>query len=86
MFAKVNVNAFGTSDLWKYLTNKWGQPSTVEVSANWTKFLIDHTGQVVGRYEPNIHPRHFEYKIYDYLQKRLKKDGMYLEKKYKTCL
>lgn len=57
MFAKVEVNGTGTHPLWKYLKNKArGVLGTEGIKWNFTKFLVDRSGNVVGRYAPTATP------------------------------
>ena len=56
MFAKVDVNGSKAHPLYKYLTNaKFGLlgPS---IKWNFTKFLVDRSGQVVARHAPTTKP------------------------------
>jgi glutathione peroxidase len=57
MFAKVEVNGENAHPLFQYLKEE--APGAMESKAiewNFTKFLVDRNGQVVGRYAPNIAP------------------------------
>jgi glutathione peroxidase len=57
MFAKVEVNGPGTHALYRYL--KSGRPGLLGSEAvkwNFTKFLVDRSGQVVKRYAPTDTP------------------------------
>ena len=61
MFAKINVNGSDTHPLYQYL--KQAQPGILGTEAikwNFTKFLVDRHGQVVGRYAPNDEPKKIE--------------------------
>lgn len=53
MFAKVRVNGAGAHPLFKHLkAAKPGLLGTGAVKWNFTKFLVDRAGEVVGRYAP----------------------------------
>jgi len=53
MFAKIDVNGDGAHPLYKYLKHeKPGLFGTERIKWNFTKFLIDREGAVVGRYAP----------------------------------
>jgi glutathione peroxidase len=61
MFAKINVNGKDAHPLYQYL--KQAQPGILGTEAikwNFTKFLIDRHGEVVGRYAPNDEPKQIE--------------------------
>jgi len=57
MFAKVDVNGDNTHPLYDYL--KKAAPGALGLTAvkwNFTKFLVDATGNVVKRFAPNTEP------------------------------
>jgi glutathione peroxidase-family protein len=56
MFAKIDVNGDNTHPLWKYLKHKQGGFLGKFIKWNFSKFIIDKQGQVVGRYAPNTEP------------------------------
>jgi glutathione peroxidase len=57
MFAKVDVNGDGAHPLFKYLTHeKPGIFGTPNIKWNFTKFLIDRAGRIVGRYSALTKP------------------------------
>ena len=57
MMAKVEVNGDGAHPLWVELKRaKPGVLGTEGVKWNFTKFLVDRSGAVVGRYAPNTAP------------------------------
>jgi glutathione peroxidase len=57
MFAKVEVNGENTHPLFQYLKDEApGELESKAIEWNFTKFLVDRNGQVVGRYAPNIVP------------------------------
>lgn len=50
MFDKVEVNGGGAHPLWKYLKEKQGGTLFDAIKWNFTKFVIDRSGQPVARY------------------------------------
>jgi len=57
LFSKVDVNGKNASPLFQYLSEK--APGALGIKAikwNFTKFLIDRSGNVVKRYAPNTSP------------------------------
>ncbi|MDZ5473158.1 glutathione peroxidase [Bacillus sp. 31A1R] len=58
MFAKVEVNGQDAHPLFKYLTeNAPGVLGMKAVKWNFTKFLVDKSGNVIDRYAPNTNPK-----------------------------
>ena len=61
MFAKIEVNGEGAHPLYRYL--KRAQPGVLGSEAikwNFTKFLVDRSGNVVGRFAPATKPQTLE--------------------------
>jgi glutathione peroxidase len=57
MLSKVVVKGDDIAPLYKHLTDKKTNPKFGgEIKWNFTKFLIDKSGQVVGRFEPRVDP------------------------------
>jgi glutathione peroxidase len=57
LFAKIDVNGAGAHPLFRWLkSEKAGVFGTEAIKWNFTKFLVDRTGQVVKRYAPNDTP------------------------------
>jgi glutathione peroxidase len=57
MFAKISVKGRRIHPLYKYLTDKTSNPEFGGgITWNFTKFLVDRTGQVVGRFSPREEP------------------------------
>jgi glutathione peroxidase len=57
MCAKIDVNGANAHPLYKFLTaEKKGIFGTEAIKWNFTKFLIDKDGEVVGRYAPQTKP------------------------------
>ena len=57
MFAKIEVNGDGACDAYKFL--KSGNPDddgNEDIAWNFTKFLVDRSGQVVARFAPQVAP------------------------------
>ncbi|HTM50751.1 MAG TPA: glutathione peroxidase [Bryobacteraceae bacterium] len=52
MFSKISVKGSGQAPLYKFLTGSGGG----EVQWNFTKFLIDGSGKVIGRFESGVEP------------------------------
>ncbi len=58
MMKKVEVNGPGAHPLYAYLKSaKKGLLGTPGIKWNFTKFLIDRRGRVVGRYAPTMEPQ-----------------------------
>ncbi len=61
MFAKVDVNGDAAHPLWRFLkAAKRGVLGTPGIKWNFTKFLVDRTGDVVARYAPLTKPETLE--------------------------
>ena len=61
MFAKIEVNGSGTDPLFKHLKKEApGALGTERIKWNFTKFLIDASGNVVKRYAPTDKPKDIE--------------------------
>jgi len=57
MYSKVSVKGSDTTPLYQFLTDKSANPgSGGEIQWNFTKFLVDRDGKVVGRFEPAVTP------------------------------
>lgn len=57
MFSKVHVKGKDSCELYKLLTGKATNPRFGgAIRWNFTKFLVDREGQIVGRYEPREDP------------------------------
>ena len=57
MFAKVDVNGDDASPLFKHLKSaKKGILGSEAIKWNFTKFLVDRDGTVIGRYAPSTDP------------------------------
>jgi glutathione peroxidase len=56
MFAKIDVNGSNAHPLYRYLTHEKFGLLGPSIKWNFTKFLIDRTGRVAGRYAPTVRP------------------------------
>lgn len=56
MFAKIDVNGPKAHPLYDYLTRQKGGLLGRGIKWNFTKFLIDRDGNVIGRYAPTVKP------------------------------
>jgi glutathione peroxidase len=56
MFSKVSVKGADTTPLYQYLTRQANPAVAGDIKWNFTKFLIDREGNVVGRFEPAVKP------------------------------
>ncbi len=56
MFAKIDVNGEHTHPLFKYLREAASDTSDNAIEWNFTKFLVDRTGEVAGRFAPSVTP------------------------------
>lgn len=57
MLEKVTVKGDDKAPLYKYLTSKETNPKSAgDIKWNFTKFLINRKGEIVGRYEPKVEP------------------------------
>ena len=60
-FKKVDVNGDKAEPLFKYLCTKDGKYKRVKW--NFTKFLVNKTGEVIARFEPTVKPADIEESI-----------------------
>ena len=57
MYAKISVQGSDQAPLYRYLTDRQAHPETGgDVKWNFTKFLVDGDGRVIGRFEPSVAP------------------------------
>jgi glutathione peroxidase len=57
LFDKIEVNGPGTHPLWAYLKKEApGFPWFRDIGWNFTKFLVDRQGAVVGRFSQHVEP------------------------------
>ena len=67
MFDKVKVNGRDRHPLYTWLTENQPDSKIKRIKWNFTKFLIDQEGRVVGRYEPTVKPEAIRDDIVKYL-------------------
>ena len=73
MFAKIEVNGPGTHPLYTHLKSaKKGLFWTAFIKWNFTKFLVDRNGRVVGRYGPMTKPQAIEEQVISLLGAEVK--------------
>ena len=57
MFAKIEVNGDAASDLYKFLkSQKQEEDGNEDIPWNFSKFLVDGSGNVVERFPPTTTP------------------------------
>ncbi|WP_270180505.1 glutathione peroxidase [Alkalihalobacillus sp. CinArs1] len=56
MFSKIDVNGDDAHPLYKYLTYEAPEVEHGDIPWNFTKFLVDKSGNVVKRYSPETEP------------------------------
>ncbi len=56
MFAKIDVNGGNAHPLYRYLKSEKSGLLGSSIKWNFTKFLVDRSGKVVGRYAPTAKP------------------------------
>jgi glutathione peroxidase len=57
MFSKISVKGKDAHPLYVFLTGKPTNPTFAgKIGWNFTKFLVDRTGKVIGRFEPKADP------------------------------
>ena len=56
MYAKISVKGEDKTPLYHYLTEEANSATNGEIGWNFTKFLIDRSGNVVARFESKIKP------------------------------
>ncbi|MDF2486084.1 MAG: glutathione peroxidase [Herbinix sp.] len=62
-FSKINVNGDDADPLYQFLKKQKGSILGSGIKWNFTKFLIDRQGNVIGRFEPTTEPKKIEVKI-----------------------
>jgi glutathione peroxidase len=68
LFEKVDVNGNAACDLYKLLkTQKSNEDGTSDIQWNFTKFLVDGSGNVVARYGPRTTPEEIAKELPKYL-------------------
>lgn len=60
-YHKIDVNGKNATELYTYLKNNYiNKERSVRIKWNFTKFLVNKKGEVVGRYEPKTTPKEIE--------------------------
>jgi glutathione peroxidase len=67
MFGKIEVNGAGTDPLFKHLKDEAPGFLGGRIKWNFTKFLVDSSGNVVKRYAPTAKPEDIEKDIAEML-------------------
>ena len=58
MYSKTSVKGGDKTPLYQFLTSGAANPSTGgEIQWNFTKFLVDRSGKVIQRFEPDVEPQ-----------------------------
>ncbi len=65
VFSKIKVNGKEAHPLYKYLKKQKASKLGSRINWNFTKFLVNDSGEVIKRFEPNISPE----KIDKYIEK-----------------
>jgi glutathione peroxidase len=57
MYSKISVKSDDKAPLYQFLTDKTTNPQFGgEIKWNFTKFLVDRNGNIIGRFEPKVTP------------------------------
>ena len=58
MYSKTSVKGADKTPLYQFLTSSAANPATGgEIQWNFTKFLVDRSGKVIQRFEPDVEPQ-----------------------------
>lgn len=68
-FKKIEVNGDNADPLYIFLEEQNEKGKRLKIKWNFTKFLIDRNGNVIGRFGPTEKPSSFEDKIVEALKK-----------------
>ncbi len=68
-FKKLEVNGKNADPLFVYLCSQNPKGKVIKVKWNFTKFLVDKEGNVIGRFEPTTKPEDIEEAIKEALAK-----------------
>lgn len=68
-FKKIDVNGKNADPLFVYLCSQNEKGKVKRVKWNFTKFLVDKEGKVIGRFEPTTKPEEIEKFIKEALEK-----------------
>lgn len=67
-FTKSNVNGKDANEVFKYLTSL-NEPIGGKIKWNFTKFLVNRSGEVISRFEPAEKPESFENAVLEEINK-----------------
>ena len=68
IFAKIEVNGDGACDLYRSLKSQQAdEDGNGDIAWNFTKFLVDRSGEVVARYGPTVTPEEIGEALEQYL-------------------
>ncbi len=68
MFAKIEVNGAGACDLYKFLKSaRADEGGEADIAWNFTKFLVDASGDVVARFGPKVTPEEIDEQLPNHL-------------------
>ena len=68
MFSKVEVNGDGACDLYEFLKDSQAdEEGNRDIAWNFTKFLVDRTGNAVARFGPTTTPEEIGEALGQYL-------------------
>ena len=68
MFSKIEVNGDGACELYQVLkAAKSDEEGNADIGWNFTKFLLDRSGNVVERFAPPATPEEIDEKLQAYL-------------------
>ena len=68
LFAKIDVNGEGSCALYDLLKSAHADPEgKADIAWNYTKFLVNRSGQVVARFEPKTTPEEIAAALTDHL-------------------
>ena len=60
-YHKIDVNGKNATELYTYLKNNYiNKERSVRIKWNFTKFIVNKKGEVVGRYQPKTTPKEIE--------------------------
>ena len=68
-FSKIDVNGENEEPLYKFLKSQKGGIFNENIKWNFTKFLVDRDGNVIGRFAPTDTPKSMEEKIKEAIEK-----------------
>jgi glutathione peroxidase len=68
VFAKIDVNGKDSHPLYQFLRLQQSGDLKGDIQWNFTKFLVDQTGEIVRRYEPSFNPKEIGREIQELLR------------------